>query len=147
MRLLVQRSKESSVWVDGKLVGSIPSGLVVLVGFTQTDTEKEIDYLLDKLIHLRIFNDEEGKMNLSVQDVKGSILSISQFTLYADTKKGRRPSYQNALDGPHAKSLYDLWNKKLKEVLPTETGIFGADMQLHITNDGPVTVLLEKENL
>lgn len=146
MKLLVQRSKEASVMINGAIVGKINNGLVVLVGFTNTDTEKEIDYLIDKLIHLRIFDDENGIMNRSLLDVDGEILSISQFTLYADTKKGRRPSYVNALSGDKAFLLYDLFNQKLKEKnIKVETGVFGADMQVSLINNGPVTILLERE--
>ena len=145
MRVLVQRSLESSVEVKGKVVGKIPYGIVVLVGFTEGDTEQDIKYLADKLINLRIFDDENGVMNKSLIDVKGSILSISQFTLYADAKKGRRPNYIKALNGEKAKVLYDLWNEYLKSLnVKVETGIFQSEMKVCITNDGPVTILLEK---
>lgn len=143
MKLVVQRSKNASVEVDGKIVGSIDNGLVILVGFTPGDTEADIDYLIDKVIHLRIFDDENGVMNHSLLDIEGSILSISQFTLYADTKKGRRPSYVHAMRGEEAISLYQLWNKKLSSFVPVETGIFGADMKVNLINDGPVTIILE----
>ncbi len=146
MRLLVQRSKEASVTIDGKVHGKIDFGLVVLVGFTHTDTEAEIDYLIDKLLHLRIFNDENGVMNRSLLDVGGEILSISQFTLYADTRKGRRPSYIAALNGDAATKLYDVFNQKIKEKgVKIETGIFGSDMKVALINDGPTTILLEKK--
>ena len=146
MKIVVQRSLESSVEVDDKIIGKIKHGMVILVGFTQNDTEKEIDYLIDKVINLRIFDDENGVMNKSLLDVEGSILSISQFTLYANTKKGRRPSYIEALNGEKANILYNLWNKKLKQMgIHVETGIFGADMKVKITNDGPTTIILEKE--
>lgn len=144
MRILVQRSLESSVSVDGKVVGSIDKGLVLLVGFTHDDDSSKIDYLINKVLNLRIFDDEAGVMNKSVLDVGGSILSISQFTLYADTKKGNRPSYINAMGGDKSTLLYDEFNKKLKESIHVETGIFGADMKVSITNDGPVTILLER---
>lgn len=144
MKILVQRSKKSSVSVNNKIVGEIPFGLVLLVSFTNGDSEKEIDYLVDKVINLRIFDDENGVMNKSLLDVGGSILSISQFTLYADTKKGRRPSYINALKGEESSKLYDLFNKKIKEKnINIATGIFGADMQVSILNDGPATFMLE----
>ena len=143
MRVLVQRSLESSVSVDNKIVGSIDKGLVLLVGFTEGDDSNKIDYLVKKVLNLRIFDDEDGVMNKSVLDIGGSILSISQFTLYADTKKGNRPSYVNALSGSEATLLYDEFNKKLGEHIKVETGIFGADMKVSITNDGPVTILLE----
>lgn len=146
MRIIVQRSLESSVEVDKKVVGSIPYGVVVLVGFTEGDTDKEIKYLADKLVNLRIFDDEEGVMNKSLLDTGGSILSISQFTLYADATKGRRPSYVKALNGEKAKILYDKWNNELRKLnANVETGIFGADMKVRIINDGPVTIAIEKE--
>ena len=143
MRVLVQRSLNSSVSVDNKIVGSIDKGLVLLVGFTHSDDSSKIDYLINKVLNLRIFDDENGVMNKSVLDVGGSILSISQFTLYADSKKGNRPSYINALGGESATILYDEFNKKLSDHIHVETGIFGADMRVDITNDGPVTILLE----
>ena len=143
MRVLVQRSLDSSVLVDNKIVGKIESGLVLLVGFTYGDSKKEIDYMVDKVINLRIFDDENGVMNKSLMDVKGSILSISQFTLYGNAKKGRRPSYVDALGGEDASKLYDEFNNELlKHNIKVETGIFGADMVVNITNDGPVTLLL-----
>lgn len=143
MRAILQRSLHSEVSINGKKVGSIDKGLVILVGFTYKDEEKDIDYLVDKILHLRIFDDKNGVMNQSLLDQGGSILSISQFTLYADTKKGRRPSYIKALKSEEAKPLYDLFNQKLKEFVKVETGVFGADMKVSITNDGPVTILLE----
>ena len=143
MRIFVQRSLKSSVSVDNKIVGSIDKGLVLLVGITHSDDSSKIDYLINKVLNLRIFDDENGVMNKSVLDVGGSILSISQFTLYADSKKGNRPSYINALGGESATILYDEFNKKLSDHIHVETGIFGADMRVDITNDGPVTILLE----
>lgn len=146
MRVLVQRSLDSSVLVDDKIVGKIESGLVLFVGFTHGDSKKEIDYMVDKVINLRIFDDENGVMNKSLMDVKGSILSISQFTLYGNAKKGRRPSYVDALGGEDASKLYDEFNNELlKHNIKVETGIFGADMVVNITNDGPVTLLLTKD--
>ena len=145
MRVLVQRVINSSVEVEGKVVGNIDKGLNILVGFTDTDTSKEIDYMVDKVINLRIFDDENGVMNKSLLDINGSILSISQFTLYADASKGRRPSYIKALSGDKATLLYDEFNNKLKEHnIKVETGIFGADMKVNILNDGPVTIFIEK---
>lgn len=145
MKVLVQRVLSSKVEVDNKVVGQSSHGLLLFVGFTDTDTSKEIDYMIDKIINLRIFDDENGVMNKSVQDVKGSILSISQFTLYADTSKGRRPSYIKALNGGKAITLYEEFNNKLKNSkVPTETGIFGADMKVSLINDGPVTIMIEK---
>lgn len=145
MKVLVQRVLSSNVKVDNKVVGSINNGLLLFVGFTLNDTSKEIDYMVDKVINLRIFDDENGIMNKSLLDVKGSILSISQFTLYADSTKGRRPSYINALNGDKAIVLYDEFNKRLKDKnINVETGIFGADMQVELINDGPITIMLEK---
>ena len=143
MKVLVQRSLESSVSVNNKVVGSIDKGLVLLVGFTHTDTSYDIDYLVKKVVNLRIFDDENGIMNKSILDVGGSILSVSQFTLYADTKKGNRPSYINAMGGENATKLYDEFNQKLSEYVQVEKGIFGADMKVEIYNDGPVTIILE----
>ena len=145
MKVLVQRVIKSSVEVDKKIVGKIDKGLMLLVGFTDTDTEKEIDYMVDKVINLRIFDDENRVMNKSLLDVGGSILSISQFTLYADASKGRRPSYINALSGEKATILYDKFNDKLRSTgIHIETGIFGAEMIVNIVNDGPITIMLEK---
>ena len=145
MRVLLQRVTSSSVEVDNKIVGKSSNGLMILVGFTEGDSSKEIDYMVDKIINLRIFDDENGVMNKSIQDVNGSILSISQFTLYADASKGRRPSYIKALNGEKSTLLYDEFNEKLKATgVPTETGIFGADMKVSLVNDGPVTILIEK---
>ena len=143
MRILVQRSLESSVSVDNKIVGKIDKGLVLLVGFTHTDTIDNISKLVQKVLNLRIFDDENGVMNRSILDVGGSILSISQFTLYADTHKGNRPSYINAMGGESATKLYDLFNEELNKYIHVEKGIFGADMKVNILNDGPTTILLE----
>ena len=144
MKVLVQRCDRASVSVDNKIVGSIGKGMMILVSFTHTDTTENIDYMVDKVLNLRIYDDESGIMNKSILDTKGSILSISQFTLYADTKKGRRPSYINALNEQKAILLYDEFNKKLKEHIKVETGIFGAEMKVELVNDGPVTIMLEK---
>lgn len=143
MRIIVQRSKKSKVTIDSKVNGSIDFGVVLLVGFTDKDSETDIDYMIDKVTNLRIFDDENHVMNKSLLDVGGSALSISQFTLYADTKKGRRPSYISALSGEKATLLYDLFNQKLSKIVHVETGIFGSDMLLNIENDGPVTIILE----
>ena len=145
MKVIVQRCMKASVSVENKIVGKIDKGLMLLVGFTYGDTEKEIDYLIDKIVHLRIFDDENGVMNQSLLDVSGSILSISQFTLYEDTRKGRRPSYIKALNGEEANTLYQLFNQKLRQFTIVEEGIFGADMKVDFINDGPVTIILEKE--
>lgn len=147
MKVIIQRSLKSSVSVDEKIVGKIDYGMVLLVGFTDGDNSLIIDKMINKIVNLRIFNDEKGVMNKSLLDVGGSILSISQFTLYADTSRGRRPSYIKAMGGEKASKLYDEFNRKLKEIVNVETGIFGADMKVSITNDGPVTIILESENL
>ena len=145
MRVVVQRCKSACVRVQEKEVGSIDKGLMLLVGFTNGDTEAEIDYMVDKVLNLRIFDDDNGVMNKSLLDVNGAILSVSQFTLYADASKGRRPSYVNALSGDKASLLYDEFNQKIKNKLgDIQTGIFGADMQVSLVNDGPITILLEK---
>jgi len=146
MKVVVQRSLNSSVSIDEKIVGSINYGLVLLVGFTSGDNEEIINKMVRKIVNLRIFDDENGIMNKSIIDVEGEILSISQFTLYADTKKGNRPSYINALGGEKASPLYDLFNNKLKEFVNVETGVFGADMKVSIENSGPVTIILESSD-
>ena len=144
MKVVVQRSLTSSVSINNKIVGKIEKGLVLLIGFTEGDNEVVIDKMVKKVINLRIFDDENGVMNKSLLDINGSILSISQFTLYANTKKGNRPSYIEALNGNLASPLYDLFNKKLKEQgVIVETGVFGSDMKVSITNDGPITIILE----
>lgn len=147
MRVLVQRSKEASVKIEDQIVGKIDSGFVLFVGFTEKDDEKIIDYMIKKILNLRIFDDENGIMNKSILNCNKEILSISQFTLYADTKKGNRPSYLKALNGEEAVKLYEVFNKKLREYIKVETGEFGADMKVSLINDGPVTILLEKENV
>ena len=144
MRVLVQRSGNSKVEVDGKTTGKINNGLVLLVGFTEGDTIEQIEYLAKRVVNLRIFDDENGVMNKSILDCGGSILSISQFTLYADTAKGNRPSYVKAMSGEKATKLYDLFNEELRKYVEVETGVFGADMTVSITNIGPVTIWLEK---
>lgn len=145
MRVVVQRVISSSVEVNNKIVGKIDNGLMLLVGFIHNDSDKEIDYMVDKIINLRIFDDENGVMNKSLIDTSYSILSISQFTLYADTTKGRRPSYVNAAPGIEATILYDRFNDKLRSKnIKVETGIFGEEMKVSLVNDGPITILLEK---
>ena len=147
MKVLVQRSKNSKVTIDGKVNGQIDPGYVLLVGFTNGDNETIIDKMINKILNLRIFEDENEKMNLSILDTKGSILSISQFTLYANTKEGRRPSFTNALNPTDASKLYDIFNEKLRSQIQTETCIFGADMKVEIYNDGPVTIMLDSDEL
>lgn len=144
MRVLVQRSGNASVTIDNETVGKIDSGLVLLVGFTEGDDLSKIEYLAKKVVNLRIFPDENDVMNKSILDYGGSILSISQFTLYADTNKGNRPSYINALRGEESTKLYDLFNEELRKFVEVETGRFGADMVVNITNIGPTTILLER---
>ncbi len=146
MRIIVQRCDKAEVRVEGNVVGKINYGMMLLVSFTYGDTEKEIDYLVNKVLNLRIFDDENGVMNKSILDITGEILSISQFTLYANTSKGNRPSYIDALKGEDAIKLYDMFNEKLKSKIHTETGVFGAEMKVDFINDGPITILLEKEN-
>ena len=146
MKIVVQRVKESSVKVDGKIVGKSGYGYLLLVSFTDGDNEKIIDYMVNKVCNLRIMDDKQGIMNKSILDVGGSILSISQFTLYADPKKGNRPSYVKALRGDEAIKLYDMFNEKLSSFVHVETGIFGSDMEVNLINDGPVTIILEKES-
>lgn len=143
MRVLVQRSLNSKVEVDNKITGQIDKGLVLFVGFTDGDSISDIEYLVKKVLNLRIFDDENNIMNKSILDTNGSILSISQFTLYADASKGNRPSYIKAMKSENAIKMYDIFNQKLKEQIHVETGIFGADMKVSITNDGPVTIWLE----
>lgn len=144
MRIVVQRVKNASVTVDNKVVGQIDNGLLLLVGFTQDDTYEKVNYMINKVINLRIFDDNNGIMNLSVKDIGGSILSVSQFTLYGDASKGNRPSYIKALNGEEAIKLYDYFNTELSKVIHVEKGIFGADMKVNLLNDGPITILLEK---
>lgn len=146
MRIIVQRCDKAEVRVEGNVVGKINYGMMLLVSFTYGDSEKEIDYLVNKVLNLRMFDDENGVMNKSILDINGEILSISQFTLYANTSKGNRPSYIDALKGEDAIKLYDMFNEKLKSKIHTETGVFGAEMKVDFINDGPITILLEKEN-
>ena len=143
MKALVQKVKSSSVSVDGKLVNSIGSGLNVLLGVNVEDTQEDAIKLAKKVLNLRIFEDENDVMNKSILDVGGEILSISQFTLQADTKKGNRPSYINAMRGEDAIKLYELFNEELNKEIKTYPGVFGADMEVQIVNDGPTTIILD----
>ncbi|MBP1930450.1 D-aminoacyl-tRNA deacylase [Ammoniphilus resinae] len=144
MKVVIQRSLKASVEVEGKLVGQIDRGLVLLVGITHEDTEEDVTFIAEKVANLRIFEDEQGKMNHSVLEVGGSLLSVSQFTLYGDCRKGRRPSFVSAAKPDHAMPLYELFNEKLRDRgLRVETGTFGADMKVQLINDGPVTLILE----
>lgn len=144
MRVLVQRSGNASVSVDNKIVGSINDGLVLLVGFTEGDNIGKIQNMVKKIINLRIFPDEDDVMNKNILDFGGSILSISQFTLYGDASKGNRPSYIKALKNDEAVKLYKIFNEELSKYIKVETGIFGADMIVNISNTGPTTIMLEK---
>lgn len=144
MKVVVQRSLEASCEVEGKITGSISKGLVLLVGFTEGDSKSEIEWMARKVLNLRVFPDTDGVMNLSVLDVDGEILSISQFTLYGDATKGNRPSYIKALNGEKAEELYELFNQELEKQIKVQKGIFGADMKISLINDGPTTILLEK---
>jgi len=147
MKVIVQRSKNSKVTIDGRVNGEIEKGFVLLVGFTNGDDETIVDKMVRKIINLRIFEDENEKMNKSILDICGNILSISQFTLYADASGGNRPSFTKALNPSDASKLYDYFNVKLREHVKVETGIFGADMKVEIYNDGPVTIVLDSEEL
>ena len=146
MKVVIQRSKNSNVVIDNKIYNEITSGLVVFSCFTEGDTLEDINYVVKKIINLRIFDDEHGVMNKSILDVGGSILSISQFTLYAETKKGNRPSYIKALNGSESIKLYDIFNNELNKNVNTVTGIFGADMKVNICNDGPITIIIDSKN-
>lgn len=147
MRVVIQRSGEASVTVDGKVTGAISSGYVLLVGITHTDTEDDVRYVANKVANLRLFEDEDGKMNLSVLETGGAVLSVSQFTLYADTSRGRRPGFSDAARPDQAEPLYERFNEELRKLgLQVETGVFGAMMDVSLVNDGPVTVIVESKN-
>lgn len=144
MRTVVQRVTEASVSVDGNVVGSIGPGMVVLVGVGKDDSEKDIAYVAEKIAGLRIFEDSSGRMNLSIRDTGGEILAVSQFTLYGDCRKGRRPSYARAGGGDFARRCYELFITEVTERgIPVRTGVFGATMDVHIVNSGPVTLLID----
>ena len=144
MRVVVQRSGKAKLKSDGKDYSSIEKGLMILVGFTEGDGLDEIKWMVNKVVNLRIFDDENGVMNKSVLDVGGEILSVSQFTLYGDCKKGSRPSYIKALNGDKASPLYDKFNEELSKYVKVSTGVFGSDMEINFTNIGPVTIIIEK---
>lgn len=148
MRLVIQKVSSSNVKINNEVVGSIDKGFMVLVGITDSDNKMIVDKMVDKLINLRIFEDENDKLNLSLLDVKGSILSISQFTLYANCKKGRRPSFIEAAKPDISKPLYEYFNQQLKENgVMVETGVFGAMMEVSLVNDGPVTIILDSKEI
>lgn len=146
MKIIIQRVSQASVSIDGKIAGAIQEGLVLLVGVGPDDSQEDLDYAVRKIINMRIFSDENGKMNLSIQDIKGSVLSISQFTLFADTKKGNRPAFTGAAKPDMAKAMYNQFNQDLSAFVPVEEGIFGVDMQVSLVNDGPVTIILDTKN-
>ena len=144
MKVVIQRSKQASVTVDGNVTGAIDKGYVLLVGITHTDTAEDIAYCAKKVAELRLFEDEDGKMNRSILEVGGDILSVSQFTLYGETKKGRRPSFTGAARPEQAKPMWDAFNELLRQFgLRVETGIFGAMMDVALINDGPVTIIID----
>lgn len=146
MRVVVQKAKRGKVTVAGEVTGEIGMGLVLLVGFTHDDTLEDLLWMVDKIIHLRIFEDVDGKMNISLTDIGGSILSVSQFTLYGDARKGRRPSFIDAARPESATALYDEFNRLLREKgIEVAAGVFGASMEVELVNDGPVTILLDSD--
>ena len=150
MRAVIQRVSHCSVTVDAEVVGKINNGLLVLLGVAQTDTQKDLDYIVDKVLNMRIFCDENDKMNLSVQDIKGDIMAVSQFTLYGDVRKGRRPSFSTSAAADIAKAWYDKFVDTLRMTYTAgniATGIFQTDMKVELLNDGPVTILLDSEKL
>lgn len=145
MKVVLQRVKQAQVTVDEEVIGKIGTGFLLLVGFGPDDNDGTLDYLVHKITNLRVFEDEAGKLNLSLKDVNGSILSVSQFTLYANTKKGNRPSFTEAAQPEQATQLYDDFNHRLAATgIPVATGKFGANMQVSLINDGPVTIIYEK---
>ena len=146
MKIVIQRVQQASVTIDGQLRGEISQGLLLLVGVAPDDGQEDLDYVVRKILNMRIFSDKEGKMNLSIKDIEGQILSISQFTLHADTKKGNRPAFTGAAKPDLASQLYDQFNALLAQEVPVQTGVFGADMQVSLTNDGPVTIILDSQN-
>jgi D-tyrosyl-tRNA(Tyr) deacylase len=149
MRIVIQRVREASVKINDEIVGEIQQGLLVLLGIEHVDSELDVDYLIQKLIHLRIFGDEEGKMNLSVSDISGDLLIVSQFTLFADTKKGNRPSFIRSARSEQARPLYEYFLSQLKKSFSgkIEKGVFGGDMQVELINDGPVTIIIDSKDL
>lgn len=147
MRVVLQRVRHASCTIDGTVTGKIEDGYLALVGFCQEDTSEIVNKMVQKIVKLRVFSDEQGKMNLSLKDISGSVLSISQFTLYANAKKGNRPSFIDAAKPDVAIPLYDYFNQELKKEVHVETGVFGADMKIKLLNDGPVTIVLDSKEL
>lgn len=146
MRVVLQRVAHASVTVEEKVIGKIQRGFLLLVGVTHDDAMEDMEYLVRKIVQMRIFEDEEGKLNRSIQDIGGEILSVSQFTLYAETKKGNRPSFSKAAPGDVAIEMFEQFNGLLRKTgIPVETGQFGADMKVELLNDGPVTILLDSK--
>lgn len=147
MRAVIQRARHASVTVENDVVGAIDNGLVILLGVTHEDTIEDAKYLANKIVHLRIFEDGDGKMNLSLKDIGGDLLSISQFTLYSDTRKGRRPNFMGAAGADHARTMYETFNDLLRDMdINVKTGKFGAMMDVNFTNVGPVTLILDSKN-
>ncbi len=145
MKVVLQRVQRASVTIAQKRVAQIKNGALLLVGFGQNDDEQTVDYLARKISKSRIFSDQDGKINLAITDVQGQILSVSQFTLYADTAKGNRPSFVDALNPQQAEKLYELFNEKLRASgCDVQTGVFGANMQVELVNDGPLTIIYER---
>jgi D-tyrosyl-tRNA(Tyr) deacylase len=146
MKAVIQRVKKAQVSVGEEIVGSIQVGFLILLGITHDDTEEDVTWLVQKIEKLRVFSDDQGAMNLDLNAVNGAVLVVSQFTLFANYKKGNRPSFINAAHPDHAKPLYQLFIEKMRTSIPTQQGIFGADMQITLQNDGPVTILMDTKN-
>lgn len=146
MKLVIQRVKSASVSIDGRVYNAIQQGLLLLVGVGPEDQQEDLDYAVRKIVNMRIFSDDEGKMNLSVKDIQGEILSVTQFTLFADTKKGNRPAFTGAAKPDMAEAFYQDFNQELAKEVSVEAGVFGADMQVELVNDGPVTIILDTKN-
>jgi len=146
MKIIIQRVKKAQVSIEGQVYGQIQQGLLLLVGVGPEDQKEDLDYAVRKLVNMRIFSDVEGKMNLSVKNIQGEILSISQFTLFADTKKRNRPAFTGAAKPDVAEAFYQEFNRDLAKEVPVKTGVFGADMQVELVNDGPVTIILDTKN-
>ena len=146
MKIVIQRVKHAQVSIEQDVYSSIGNGLLLLVGVGPDDSQEDVDYAVRKILNMRIFSDQEGKMNVSIKGIEGEILSISQFTLYADTKKGNRPAFTGAAKPDIATRYYDSFNQQLSQEVPVKTGVFGADMQVELVNDGPVTIILDTKN-